>query len=61
MQIIRYGKYDDQIDIIPNVTIYLHHHNYGNVPKNKNLWHFHISVQWIVWYFEIQIGKDYAE
>ena len=57
MQIIRYGKYEDQIDIVPYVTIYLHRH----LPNVNNYWHFHISIQWIIWYFEIQIGKDYDE
>jgi hypothetical protein len=56
MQIIRYGQYEDQIDIIPYVTIYLHKHWHKS---DKAPWHFHISIQWIIWYFEIQIGKDY--
>jgi hypothetical protein len=56
MQIIRYGKYKDQIDIIPYISIYLHHHF-----DYKGIWHFHISIQWIIYYFEIQIGKDYKE
>ena len=55
MQVFRYGKYAEQIDIIPYLTIYLHKH------YKEGLWHFHISIQWIIWYFEIQIGKDYAE
>ncbi len=58
MQIFRYGKYEDQIDIIPYIAIYFHNHYKYN---KDNYWHFHISIQWIVWYFEIQIGKDYIE
>lgn len=58
MQIIRYGNYEDQYDIIPYLTIYFHnHYKYDKY----NLWHFHISIQWIIWYFEIQIGRDYNE
>ena len=55
---IRYGKYEDQIDIIPYITIYFHNH-YKTDFNTK--WHFHISIQWIIWYFEIQIGKDINE
>lgn len=58
MQIFRYGKYEDQFDIIPYISIYCHTHNYEFCNK---MWHFHISIQWIVWYFEIQIGRDYNE
>jgi hypothetical protein len=58
MQIFRYGTYDDHFDIIPSVAIYLHKDFNGTV---NFIWHFHISIQWIKWYFEIQIGKDYKE
>jgi hypothetical protein len=58
MQIFRYGKYDNQIDIIPYLTIYFHSHSFEKSYKEYP-WHFHISIQWIIWYFEIQIGKDY--
>jgi hypothetical protein len=52
MQMIRYGKFKYQIDILPCLDVYFHKHFYGEP------WHFHITIQWIKWYFEIQLGKD---
>jgi hypothetical protein len=48
------GIYEDHFDIIPSLNMYVHCHNY----EDKKLWHFHFSIQWIKWYFGIQIGKD---
>jgi hypothetical protein len=56
-KIFNYGVYDDHFDIIPVLSVYVHSHNY----EDNKLWHFHISVQWIKWYFELQFGKDYAD
>jgi hypothetical protein len=57
---IEHGKYEDQIDIIPTISIYIHWHDW-DYDKDKKLWHFHIYIGWIYWRVELQIGKDYAE
>ena len=56
---IKFGSYEDHFDITPCLNIYLHSHNYSD--EDNKLWHFHISVQWIKWYFELQFGKDYVD
>jgi hypothetical protein len=53
---IQIGKYEDQIDIIPSIAMYIHWN--WDYEKDIKYRHFHFSVQWIIWYFEIQIGKD---
>ncbi|MDD5650427.1 MAG: hypothetical protein PHF86_08445 [Candidatus Nanoarchaeia archaeon] len=55
------GEYKGQIDIIPSFAIYLHNHNWDNEKDKKFNWHFHISIQWIIYYFEITIGKEDGE
>jgi hypothetical protein len=46
------GKFDNQIDFLPFLEVYLHSHYTGGRK------HFHITLQFIVWYIEVQIGKD---
>jgi len=49
---VRYGKYEDQIDIIPSFGMYIHRQ------FNGEPWHFHFYMQWIFYYFELTIGKS---
>lgn len=51
------NRIDDQIDIIPSLSIYAHSHGWDYV-RDVKLWHFHVSIQWICWYAELQIGRD---
>lgn len=52
----QYGRNEDQIDIIPYLAIYFHKHFMNDTDEK---WHFHIVIQWICWWIEIQIGKDF--
>jgi len=52
------GRFVGQINIIPNLAIYFHNHNWTNHKEENNPWHFHLSLQWIIFYVELQIGKD---
>lgn len=54
--LIECGKYESQIDVIPNLAIYFHTHCWDK--QLKSYWHFHISFQWIIYYFELTIGKE---
>ena len=53
---IQCGCYLEQIMLIPSLDIYFHKHTITDYYKYP--WHFHISIEWIKWYFEITIG-DY--
>jgi len=52
-----YDKIEDHFDIIPSLAIYFHKH----LSSKDSPWHFHISIQWVIWYFDIQIGTYYNE
>ena len=53
---IDYGKYENQIDYIPNIAIYSHYN--WDFEKDKKVYHFHISIQCINRYVEVTMGKD---
>lgn len=55
---IECGKYDSQFDIIPNVCMYVHTHWYDFREEKEAPWHFHLSIQWLMWYIELRIGRD---
>jgi len=63
---IKWGKALGQFVFIPEIGVYIHGHlydpNFFTENKNKYYpWHFHFSIQWLFWFMEIQIGKDYID
>ena len=57
MKAFIFESFEEQINIIPTIALYIHNHAW-DFDKDIRLWHLHISIQWIKWYFELRIGRD---